>query len=173
MIETSEILKLKSATVSALNTTIVTIDGYDRVGKSWVCAYLSKELNLFPIELDDFIGENRKVDHARLKASVSNPTKGTSGCIINGVMVLKELDQIGVQPTYKIYVKALNSGGGWVHHECTGASDEAIKFAREHGFPVGTIYLSSLLADCIQYHRDYSPHLSANAIFENQYWSRN
>lgn len=166
-----ELEALANAAPSILS--LVSVDGYDRVGKSHLSNHLAQILRLRLIELDDLLGADRTVDVQRLKHAV-NARSATEerGCLVNGVLILDELATAELTPTHRIYVKALNRNGDWVHSDWTAASDEEIQHARREGMPIGTVYPSSLIAQCAEYHRKTWPHLSADSILENQNWER-
>ena len=152
---------------------IISVDGFDRSGKSWVSKFLSEKLNCFHVEIDKFYdasSRDQKTDYTTCKQLInSNTTKGITS-IIDGVMIEDELKALDIKPDIRIYVRALNKSGIWVHESLVLASDEEIASLSEGGYPVGDVYLNSLIRDTLRYFKRVDPIKKSDYIFNNQIW---
>lgn len=170
----------------ATGPVLVSIDGVDGSGKTMVADYMVEQIGCGVIHLDEHIDENRGayvgfIHSDELKSAILEAKK-TSRCVfVEGVCVLQVLENIGLQPDCKIYVKKLKWGQYWIDgniydgamtlEEKLSLEERGIReFADLEGDPLqeGDIALSGLMRDVITYHWTYRPDENADIVFGNQ-----
>lgn len=176
MITCDTLNELEDAIRQALegkNKYVISIDGFDRVGKSFVSERLGLAIGIPVIDLDCMLSDDHRSDVSptKLQSAVSKAFVTASAVIVNGVLVLHDIKRAQLKSDLAVYVKAIRETSRiWVHKGWVNATDEEILVARNGGYPIEGVYPSNLIDKCSRYHRTYTPHLNADIVFLNSHW---
>lgn len=183
-----EFVASKLAPVVPVGAHIITIDGFDGVGKSRIAGYLAGELGLTMIGLDDFLEKQKgcflealKIDEILSKVTDTLDVHGR--IIVEGCLVESVLERIGTSPNFRIYIMQVTRMWSqpemeWIkEHDAlySGKSaDELVAKLEElatraaqmpekfGGGGVGE--LPNLERELIRYHAQWRPHDCADVI---------
>jgi uridine kinase len=167
---------------------IITMDGKDGSGKTKLSKYLSNELSLFHLELDDeryLIPEKGGyvdyIKYDRLKADIIRLLKDKA-IIVDGICVLAVFKNMRMESDLKIYVKKLMWGYYWFDG---GKLDYSVNvedfleeenkkqkkfnefFAEKEGtIPQEVDIRKSVSSEIVRYHFNHRPDRNADIIYE-------
>ncbi len=84
---------------------IISVDGKDGCGKTYVSKYLTTSFSLLHIELDKFIKEKKDkfidfINYKELALTINEALKCNHTIIIDGVCVLSVLQRLKLNPKY-------------------------------------------------------------------------
>ena len=153
---------------------IVTIDGIDGAGKSYLAKDISEKLNIDIIDSENpqyrdqgagYFQNSYKLDVVKQKIDINKGKR--SSIIFSSCCALSILEKINIKPTFKIYIKRINPNypdtwdpqhARFFHYKLSTA-DKTISLFGVNG-PVRL--------EVIKYHYDYQPDQSANLIYYRQ-----
>lgn len=148
------------------------IDGIDGAGKSTLARKLSAALISEHVNLDDFLIKNREGFLKNLKyTELKKKTTECSSFVIEGVCLLKALNEIKLKVDCLIYVKTMHLGYWSDERECDidGDVEEFIKKEEEFVRIISaednkTVNLG-LAEEIIRYHHEMKPHKRADVYY--------
>jgi adenylate kinase family enzyme len=164
--------------------TVISIDGFDGSGKSFLASRIAEYFKFQHIKVDDYIEKNKGAYVDCIKTNELKPiiklllSKGV-GVTVDGVCVNKVMDMLSMPAGIKIYVKKVTHN--WYWHEVDKfnrdiTADEVIE--KEESMTKMVMdrlgkrdiqeYMPMLTKEIIKYHYEYWPHESADIIFERQ-----
>jgi adenylate kinase family enzyme len=130
------------------------IDGDNGSGKTTLANKLAAVLSAKIVTVDDHLLQNgdiywKQIDYDALKAAISAAGEKV---IIEGVCLLKVLEQADLRSDYHIFIKLYNGMVGWEYQHYL---NERVKLPH-----------SRLRRDIAQYYRDYRPFDVCNLVVE-------
>jgi len=180
-----ELTKYIKSIMSVIQSGIISVDGKDGSGKTYVSDYLSKTLHLLHLELDKFIKEKKDqyvdfIDYEKLVLAIKETPIGKDIIVIDGVCVLSVLQRLDIKPKCTIYVKRTNNTGYWYdenYFNLDSTPEKIIKNDDEETKKflelMNTEYIpnknETIFHEIIKYHFDYKPHIKSDIIFENAF----
>lgn len=85
---------------------LIGVDGRDGAGKSTLARFLAWQMGMPAIETDLFLAEDELVrDTCRLVQLINARFDKSRPVIVEGMLLLKNLESIGLKPDYLIYVE--------------------------------------------------------------------
>ena len=179
----NELTQYIETVISEIDGGILSIDGKDGSGKTYLSDSLSKTLNLIHINLDEFIVKKKDkyiafINYEKLDLAIKDALIKNDIVIVDGVCVLSVLQKLKIIPKYSIYVKKTNNRGCWLdeHYFDLESSPEVVfkkdkEEIREFSKLINQKYIDDeddgLFQEIINYHFDFKPHIKADIIFEN------
>ena len=174
---------------------IITIDGFDGLGKSMLSLPLAETLEISVVGLDGYL--NKNIGHFFEALNFNNISKDIDGAlascervIVEGCLVEKALERIGKCSDFRIYVMGTtrmlsNPSHEWMSEFETlygekstdkliaDMEEDARRFAQLNNefFGGGSGELPSLERELILYHRKYRPHDNASLIVKRVHWN--
>jgi cytidylate kinase len=169
---------------------IISVDGINGSGKTYLSKILCDKLDISHLNIDEHYVKKNKgsyldfVEYEKLHKSILKSTNDVKIVLIDAVCVLKILDNISLSSDLKIYVKRLIHGNYWFdgrNMDYTRSVDEVIQEDREQmknfmelqrnieGKKQNTNFKyreKSLFHDVLRYHFEYHPDLYSDIIFE-------
>ncbi len=165
---------------------LISIDGFDGVGKSTLTKPLGEELGFQSVNLDDFLEKNQNcyfeaLRYSELRDSIAEKPR----LIVEGCLVQDVLSRLGVSPDYKIYVVRVRRmwaypDEDWVDQrdvligdKCAeeiikGEEDSLKRWVEkapvEYGGGDDFHGLDELQKELIRYHKSVLPHRTADLI---------
>ena len=167
---------------------LISIDGFDGVGKSRLTKRLAEELGFQSVNLDGFVEKNQNCYFEVLRyPDLSDHIAGKNLLIVEGCLVQNVLSRLGVSADYKIYIfrgipmtADYDEDRADQHDVLVGSKcpEEIIKYQEDrlrkwvNAAPVedgdsGDCYgLTGLEKELIRYHKSVVPHRTADLIVE-------
>jgi hypothetical protein len=107
---------------------LIAIDGVDGVGKSSVASWLAWQLGMPTVHLDLFLTSLHPIQWltADLKRAVDRRLDLKRPLIVEGVLALDALDQIGRKADFVVYVKGVGS---------IGLADQLVEYQEVRSLP--------------------------------------
>ena len=183
--------ELKVEIVSLINSNdikIISVDGKDGSGKSTLAKSLSDDEGYVHLNLDDekYL-DNEKgtfIDYIKydiLDKEIKENMNNMKVTIIDGICILKILENLKIKSELKIYVKRL-SYGFWYDEEyfdydrkvdeIIQESEDSIKKLIDYGAKTQNnpelkyTYRKSIFHEIVKYHHEYKPDKNADIIYE-------
>ena len=162
---------------------IISIDGWTGSGKSHFLDNFEIEAN--KLSIDDYFERHTGlyldvIRYDELKKAISE----VDGLIIiEGICILEVLDNIGINPDIKIYIKRLGAGETWFEEEYINEKTAEDVFKEddkdlEYDIVTGekrvisdiekelTKKRQGVFYDLVRYHYEYTPHINSDVIYE-------
>jgi uridine kinase len=162
---------------------IISVDGWTGAGKS--CFLKNFEIESNKLSMDDYFEKNQGVylDVIRYDELKKIISEFEGLIIIEGICILEVLDNIGIKPDLKIYVKRLGAGETWFEEEYVNKKTAEDVFQEddknlEFDIITGekrvisdvekemTEKREGVFYDLVRYHYEYKPHISPDVIYE-------
>lgn len=160
-------------------TVIISIDGNDNVGKTWLANKLSPLLSAPVVSLDDYVSKKKDgyVPFLKVRDIQERLSTGEPRFIIEGVCLLAAARRCGFRVHKLIYVKRMSPYGDWLDAEECGSnqdpgkiidklSEDMRKFAgfmrqlvdeKTGNADINDVDLSEPRKEIIRYHANYKP----------------
>jgi len=172
--------------LSQIDHAIISIDGIDGSGKSYLSEYLSNALHCKAIHFDDYLEQNKgsfleALDYKSIKEDIATSLNKNKYTIIEGVCLLQVGKEIDSKPNCAIYVKKLYYNiwkGGELYKDAKNAEERICLEERqlntfaiiEAGIektppPTEDTKLSKMRCELIKYHWLYRPEKISDFIF--------
>jgi hypothetical protein len=154
---------------------LVAIDGANGIGKSHRAKALGTALSCAVIDCDDFIRDGTKhyphvLDLQSLHFAVKTSLQSTHCVVVEGVLILAVLAQIGFQPSSHIYVRHNWPAGTLTHLGLVSAQFSEAQLMAEQNEMCRAAGISDdqpiLVRELITYHKRRRPHEVADAIVD-------
>lgn len=168
---------------------LISIDGVDGSGKSYLSEFLVKEKGYSYIDIDgDYLipNDGKYIEFIRysvLKADVIKLLSLKKIIIIDGICILKILENIDLEPDIKVYVKKIIFGewrdGRLFDYSCNIEDVLAAKRKEAQEFENNAAFIEgrepeilnnseeNMQDEIIRYHFEYQPENNTDIIFEN------
>jgi len=186
------IVKLKEEVINLVSSNdikIISIDGKDGSGKSTLAKSLCEDEGYIHLNLDDneYL-DNEKgtfidyIKYDKLDEDIKVNMKNKKVTIIDGICILKILENLKIKSELKIYVKRLSSYGLWRDEdyfdyekkadEIIQKSEDSIKkwvnskAITQNNPELKYTYKKSIFHEIIKYHYEYKPDENADIIYE-------
>jgi hypothetical protein len=178
-----------SCRVAENRSQLISIDGVDGSGKSYLSEFLVKEKGYSYIDIDaDYLipNDGKYIEFIRysvLKADVIKLLSSKRIIVIDGICILKILENIDLEPDIKVYVKKLIFGewrdGRLFDYSCKIEDVLAVKRKEAQEFENNAAFIEgrepailnnseeNMQDEIIRYHFAYQPENNADIIFEN------
>ena len=184
--------ELKIEIVNFVNSNtikIISVDGKDGSGKSTLAKSLCKDEEYIHLNLDDekYL-DNEKgtfIDYIKydiLDKEIKENMDNMKVTIIDGICILKILENLKIKSELKIYVKRLSSYGYWFDEnyfnyereidEIIQESENSIKKMIQYGAKTQNkseskyVYRKSIFHEIVNYHHEYKPDKNADLVYE-------
>jgi adenylate kinase family enzyme len=181
-----DIVKLKKEVFEIVNMKkikIISLDGKNGSGKSYLSGFLSKNFEYIHLNLDSdrYLIKNQvkyveSIRYINLKNDIKNNIDKDRISLIDGICVQKILDIIRVQPNLKIYVKRLSLSGHWIDgyyfdynrdvEEILEEDMDEQKSFLEKVMKTNYEHRENIFHEIVRYHHEYRPDINADLIFE-------
>lgn len=166
---------------------VISIDGVNGSGKSYLSSFLSKKNGYSYIDIDgDYLIPNKGkyIDFIRyheLKAKITSLLTVNKIIVVDGICILKVLNRIGFNSDIKIYVKKLRldlwRDGDLFDYHRNIADVLSEKRASLEDFENVSAYIEGrspeindseedMFHEIIRYHFEYEPDINADIVFE-------
>ena len=166
---------------------MISIDGVNGSGKSYLSSFLSKKNGYSYIDIDgDYLIPNKGkyIDFIRyheLKAKITSLLTVNKIIVVDGICILKVLNRIGFNSDIKIYVKKLRldlwRDGDLFDYHRNIADVLSEKRASLEDFENVSAYIEGrspeindseedMFHEIIRYHFEYEPDINADIVFE-------
>ena len=166
---------------------VISIDGVNGSGKSYLSSFLSKKNGYSYIDIDgDYLIPNKGkyIDFIRyneLKAKITSLLTVNKIIVVDGICILKVLNRIGFNSDIKIYVKKLRldlwRDGDLFDYHRNIADVLSEKRASLKDFENVSAYIEGrspeindseedMFHEIIRYHFEYEPDINADIVFE-------
>ena len=166
---------------------VISIDGVNGSGKSYLSSFLSKKNGYSYIDIDgDYLIPNKGkyIDFIRyneLKGKIAALLTGDKTIVVDGICILKVLNKIGFNSDIKIYVKKLRLGrwrDGNLFDYRRNIADvlsekrasleefENVSACIEGRSPEINDSEEDMFHEIIRYHFEYEPDINADIVFE-------
>jgi len=169
---------------------IISVDGINGSGKTYISKILCNRLGMVYFDVDELYMEKNKgryidfVKYQNLKDDISKFVSNGKTVLIDAVCVLQILDNINANSDLKIYVKRLQYWNYWFDGEkfdYTRSIDKVIqqdkkeleifselenKIEKKNKNPRIEYSTNSLFHDILRYHFKYKPDINSDIIFE-------
>ena len=168
---------------------IVSIDGKDGSGKSFLANLLSENSEFVHLNLDDdrYLIKQKStyvdfIKYDNLKNDIDDYLNKNKKIIVDSICILKILNNIDINSGLIIYVKKLTQNGYWfegdnfnykrdvedILNECEEELKSFIEIEAkiENKEPVKYKHRESIFHEIIRYHHEYKPDENADFIFE-------
>lgn len=155
--------------VKDLDPQKISVDGESGQGKTYVAHLIVQQLGYEWIDVDNLTtGENGNysIDSVKLKNELDK-FQGKK-MVIDGITLIDVLDNIGMTPDLRIYVKRCNKNGEWIHWNRDKYTSEDIYSGGKTQKQILDDYADSpVKKEILEYHFNKKPHESADIIFLN------
>jgi uridine kinase len=165
---------------------IITIDGRDGVGKTYIGKQIAKKLPFHLIQLDKYLFEEQGafidyLNYKRLEQRIRQLLETSLSIIIEGVCVLEVLKRINIQSDCRIYVRSYwklfhyNEEANTAKERIELEEQKIKEFAKveaaieQKPFIESEFHLSGLECDIINYHFEHFPDKNADILLNNSY----
>ena len=183
-----EFVSTKLACAISDEARFITVDGFDGVGKSMLSRYLSEDIGVPLVGLDEFVEKQtghflEALRFGELSNRVAEYLDSCGRIIVEGCMVQAAVERIGRSPDFRIYVMRVTRMRNqpdveWIHEHavlCGEKSadeliaeleDEAQRWAKmpEEFGGGGEMEVPMLERELVQYHSDRCPHRQAGVL---------
>jgi len=143
---------------------LITVDGRDGSGKTYLASELHKRLGSLHLTEADFRTTDLEghfvPELEELKAAIGKASDDAY-VIFDSCLMLSTLESLGIEADISIYVKKLSPMGLWSDVDevgCERPRDEALKRATNMG-------ATEFRIQVIDYHYDYEPHLRSDVVY--------
>jgi adenylate kinase family enzyme len=163
---------------------IISIDGIDGSGKTYLAMRLAQELGAEHVEVDSFLDRNRGgyvpfIRYEELARCLDDFLRAGRSVVIDGVCMESVLARLGKAPTCRVYVKRMGPGPPSPYWK--DESDFAERTPEEviEGWARSAQVLNEMWAttevktgsgaldkEVLQYHHEQRPHERADVIYE-------
>jgi hypothetical protein len=165
--------------VTTAAPTIFSLDGWPGSGKSFLGREMAIALTATCLHLDDYVEPDQgkfieALDYEALALRIRLPAETPYIVIVEGVCIQQVLENLGVVPRRRIYLKLLSSRGDWPEGEHLDQTAEQMAIESEalrqmqalHGEEYAQGDLPQLEQEVRRYHREYRPHDLADYVYE-------
>lgn len=178
-----------SCRVAENRSQLISIDGVDGSGKSYLSKFLVKGKGYSYIDIDgDYLipSHGKYIEFIRysvLKADVKKLLSSKRIIVIDGICTLKILKNIDLEPDIKVYVKKIIMGewrdGRLFDYSCNIEDVLAVTRKEAQEFENNAAFIEgrepkilnnseeNMQDEIIRYHFEYQPENNADIIFEN------
>jgi hypothetical protein len=149
---------------------LIAIGGANGSGKIHLARRLGRALNLYRIQIDDFLSQPKKdlycdsLDLTRLEGEIAGRRARAETAIVEGVCVLEILRHICHDPHLLIYIKPILKSGGHAYPKFCG--EDATRRELCELAAIRKSKPPNLIMQVLEYPRRHDPCTRADIIFE-------